>query len=101
MNDYGFKPSVLFGLAAEEGYFPENTDFYNPADSYLGNSRARPVNGVTPDYDSNLDMVTPRQSAIDVRLFFTQRKPEEWAPCRWGPDSDVPHFYKYSHVSAN
>ena len=26
---------------------------------------------------------------------------DEWAPCRWGDDSDVPHFYKYSHVSQN
>jgi hypothetical protein len=47
-------------------------------------------------------MVTPRESGLDVRLFFTDRDPEEWAPCRWDTDDDaIPHFYTTSNVSSN
>jgi len=99
MNDYGFKPATLFGLAGEKGTFPKDTDEFNPFSNALapnGNT-----NYLAGKNDGNMDMVTPRQSAMDVRLFFTDRKVEEWAPCRWGEDADVPHFYKYSHVSEN
>merc|ERR1712060_833335 len=51
-----------------------------------------------------LDMVTPRQSALDVRMFFVDRDPEEWAPCRWNRAvdyDDIPHFYMTSNVSSN
>jgi|Transcript_21574 sodium/potassium-transporting ATPase subunit alpha len=97
MNDYGFKPGVLFGLAAEDGWKPKETDAYDPTAANLGNTNK----GNSEFGPVKLDMITNRNSAVDVRLFFTDRKPEEWAPCRWSVDDDVPHFYKYSHVSDN
>ena len=99
MNDYGFKPGTLFGLAGEEGWHPEDSDIYDPTDAACkGNSNCNPEGSGK----EILDMVTPRQSALDVRLFFIDRDPEEWAPCRWtrGVD-DVPHFYTTSNVSSN
>ena len=102
MNDYGFKPGVLFGLAAEKGFHPKDTDVYYPigtnTDTWRnGNNNYR----ASGDGESALDMITNRESGVDVRLFFTQRTVDEWAPCRWDNDADVPHFYKYSHVSDN
>jgi len=95
MNDYGFTPGVLFGLAAEEGIMPKDTDQYAPNESSRGNSNFK-------DGDREImDMVSFKQSGVDVRLFFVDRTAEEWSECRWMPDADVPHFYKYSHISAN
>ena len=95
MNDYGFTPGVLFGLAAEEGILPKDTDQYNPNNTDRGNTNYKDGSREI------LDMISFKQSGIDVRLFFVDRNPEEWSECRWMPDADVPHFYKYSHISAN
>jgi len=98
MNDYGFKPGVLFGLAAEDGWIPANDDVYSSGVASRGNSNYK----AGKEGDGTLDMVTPRMSAIDVRLYFYKRNADEWGPCRWDPkDGDVPHFYSYSHVSEN
>ena len=102
MNDYGFKPGTLFGLASTKGVYPKNSDSYNPFAVNRGNTNAiKDAEGNWNLTEKNLDMVTPRQSALDVRLFFMTRDNTEWAPCRWGEDADVPHFYKFSHVSEN
>ena len=96
MNDYGYKPQVLFGLAAEKGYHPNDTDVYDPRLTTKGNTNWKPE-----ESDDTLDMLTPRESGLDVRLFFADRDATEWNSCRWWPDDDVPHFYYWSHVSAN
>lgn len=46
-------------------------------------------------------MITARESAVDVRLYFIERDSNQWSECRWGPDSTVPNFWKYSTVSQN
>lgn len=38
MNDYGFRPSTLFSLDTELGYFPNQTDIYDPAKVFNGNT---------------------------------------------------------------
>lgn len=99
MNDYGYKPATLFGLAAEEGFYPEDTDIYDPVKF--------PVSKGNSNYNANgdggeiIDMLTPRESGLDVRLFFTDRNVDEWNKCRWTSDDDVPEFYYRSHVSQN
>jgi len=93
LNDYGFKPSVMFGLANEKGYLPLDTDVYNPNIESRGNSNYLKID------PAPLDMLTPHMSGLDVRLFFTSRDVSQWAPCRWPAESDVPNFYMYSHVS--
>jgi len=30
MNDYGFRPTTLFNLDTELGYYPNPTDVYDP-----------------------------------------------------------------------
>lgn len=40
MNDYGFSPSSLFGLALEPGVVPNESDVYNPDAPFSGNTAA-------------------------------------------------------------
>lgn len=98
MHDYGFKPGTLFGLASEDGFIPQEADVYDPRKTNRGNSN---FGSSDETIAKKLDMLTPRESGIDVRLFFTGRDAEEWGSCRWPADADVPHFYKYSGVSDN
>ena len=98
MHDYGFKPGTLFGLAAEDGFIPQEADVYDPRKTNRGNQN---FGSSDETIAKKLDMLTPRESGIDVRLFFTGREAEEWGACRWPADADVPHFYKYSGVSDN
>ena len=73
MNDYGYKPQVLFGLAAEKGYHPNDTDVYDPRLTTKGNTNWKPE-----ESEDTLDMLTPRESGLDVRLFFADRDASEW-----------------------
>ena len=105
MNDYGFSPSVLFGLAGEKSWRPLDTDIYDPSAPNKGNTGI----GVTEDpsrpgetrEEEALDMLTPRMGGIDVRLFFHTIDADQWSQCRWTANDGMPHFWKYSHVSAN
>lgn len=52
MNDYGFRPSTLFNLDPELGYFPNPTDVYDPTKSNNGNTNSNIGN---PDFLEKLD----------------------------------------------
>jgi len=38
MNDYGIRPATLFWLDGEKGYFPKETDVYDPSLPCNGNT---------------------------------------------------------------
>lgn len=38
MNDYGFRPSGLLGIDPTKGYFPKDSDVYNPSEKNNGNT---------------------------------------------------------------
>lgn len=100
MHDYGFTPASLFGLATEKGYYPASTDIYSCTEDSCLDNKGNTQTG--EGFESQaLDMITARESAVDVRLYFINRAPDQWSECRWGPDSDVPEFWKYSTVSQN
>ena len=96
MNDYGFRPGTLIGLGAEKGYFPKETDVYNPNLPNMGNS-----NYGDPKYYSMLDWVTTADATVDVRLFFAHRGANAWSKCRWIEGTDHPglKFYRHSRVT--
>jgi len=68
MNDYGIKPYSLFWINSEEGYFPKETDVYNPALVNYGNS-----NKGNPDFKAKLDWFATTTNKMDIRLFYTGR----------------------------
>ena len=112
MNDYGFTPGALFGLTQIKSYVPLDSDVYNPALKYKGNTCVAIAKGeatavgaaaklCAEKEEDVLDMLTSQMGAIDVRLFFWERPYDDWSKCRWDPKGDMPHFWSYSHVSAN
>lgn len=77
MNDYGFKPATLFGLALEEGVKPNANDVYNPSLPRKGNTNYA---GTSETFNWNAD----NDNDIDLRLFYYNRPADDWAECRWG-----------------
>lgn len=83
MNDYGFKPNVLFGLVTKEGQEPKSTDVYNAlaADGRRGNTN---TSGAKEVFNWNVDT----KNNIDLRLYYWSLKPvDSWSECRFGSTS--------------
>ena len=117
MNDYGIRPSTIWGLSAIKAPAPRETDVYDPNET-TPTKRMIDIAGVqtevlslygntmvldetrNKDDDFLLLWDTPKHSKIDVRLFFAKdRGADAWTSCRWAPDGDAPKFYRESHVS--
>jgi len=115
MNDYGISPGATFQLASvTKGFYPEPEDVYDPTMNCKGNSACEAVCGAAAssftsgsfadcvaNNGESFDWITNTKNAVDLRLYFPSRDPENWSRCRWQPDDDVPDFFKYSHVSNN
>ena len=41
LNDYGFKPSTLFGLIQVKGYYASHDAVYDPSEPFKGNDLAK------------------------------------------------------------
>lgn len=78
MNDYGFRPSTLFKLDAEKGFFPKPTDVYNPNLPCNGNS-----NCGNDSFKSPISWIKTDEGGLDLRLFYTARAANSWSQCRW------------------
>jgi hypothetical protein len=82
MNDYGFKPGTLMGLNLQSGYVPHVNDVYKPDDApSYGNSFYNNPDG----FLSALAWGSNEGSSMDLRLFYTNLVPEDWAPCQYDP----------------
>ena len=96
-NDFGFKFSTLLYLNGEKGYYPQETDVYDPNLPNFGNS-----NFGNTDYFSALSWGLTNDSKYDVRLFYFSRAKDAWSKCRWDPmDESIPKFWRYSYVTEN
>jgi Cation transporting ATPase, C-terminus len=78
MNDYGFRPGTLLKLNNELGYFPKDTDVYNPNLPNNGNSNYGNI-----QFKSQLEWLATFDGKVDVRLFYTERLANSWSKCRW------------------
>jgi len=96
MNDYGFRPSTLFYLDPEEGYFPKSTDVYNPNLPYNGNTNYGDENA-----KGKIEWLKTNSGGVDLRLFYVDRPATAWAKCRWtdGEENEGPRFYRYSEFT--
>jgi len=119
MNDYGFKPDTLIGLANRKGVHPVPGDKYmmpNMASipmsqmtnisglaynltTFKGNSAAKLLGWVSPLGAGNklprLDWNGIKNSTIDVRLFHYDMPASSWAICRFG-SADLKFWYTSS-----
>ncbi len=93
MNDYGFKPLTLLGLAPKEGILPKLTDTYNPRDGVCkGNTNCElGKERVQLEYNSR------ENNWVDARLFYHELTPGAWAKCRF---EDSSKFFRISSVGS-
>jgi sodium/potassium-transporting ATPase subunit alpha len=91
MNDYGYKPATLFGLALEKGTKPNSTDTYQPLLPQKGNTN------YSSDEDT-FEFNTDDDNNIDVRLFFHARPVNDWSACRWPTASYAPNWWRRNLV---
>jgi hypothetical protein len=95
LNDYGIKPTSILFIALEEGYYPKDTDIYNPDLPNFGNSNYGKNEARTELFwDGTTD------SYLDLRLFYVFRDRNMWSKCRWDPsDTSYPDYWIKSHVT--
>ena len=88
MNDYGFKPYVLFGLTTQEGVEPKTGDVYNPlnANGRKGNTN---TSGGKDVFNWNIDT----KNNIDLRLYYYTLDPaDSWS--EWRFSSNSPRWWR-------
>jgi len=78
LNDYGLRPITCFKLALVEGYLPNPSDVYNPAQPNKGNT-----NFGNKNFAGTLDWNGTKHNKIDFRLFYSEREADSWSRCRW------------------
>ena len=103
LNDYGIPIKTTLYILNEEGYMPKPTDQYLPNGRLLENGTFTP-NGNTnyniEEYKGTLNWEKQYRDSVDLRLFYTGKKPTDWARCRWEPDGEgVPTFYWKSPIT--
>jgi len=94
MNDYGFRPGTLFGLDPTEGYYPKDSDVYDPAQPNNGNTNVGDNN-----FKAKMNWLNNQWSRIDARLFYNTRHISSWSKCRWVEGDGSPEFYRFSYIS--
>jgi len=93
MNDYGFKPLTLLGLAPAYGVIPGKDDTYNLlAGPCAGNTECeKGGDRVLLEYNSRKD------NWVDARLFYYELAPTKWTECRFANSSK---FFRISSVKS-
>jgi hypothetical protein len=95
MNDFGYKINTALFLIQELGYEPNHSDLYDPNQPNLGNT-----NYGNNDNRRVIAWNDSNDAKIDVRLFYAQKRRQEWGRCRWEPtDDSLPYFWRYSNIS--
>jgi len=86
LNDYGFRPATLIGLNNQGGYYPKDSDVYNPNQPHNGNT-----NYGNPNYESSqLDWISQKYATMDLRLFYADKGANAWKTCRWVENTPLP-----------
>lgn len=82
-------------LALEKGYYPHEDDVYNPDLPNLGNRHYGEKEAYGAIFWEGMT-----DSTVDIRLFYSFRKRDQWVACRWNPtDEDIPKFWRISDVT--
>jgi sodium/potassium-transporting ATPase subunit alpha len=92
MNDYGYKPTTLFGMILEEERLPASTDVYTPTATNKGNTNAASGTGSKDTFD----FLTDEDNDVDIRLFFNSYSNTDWSQCRW--TKEAPEFWRRNLV---
>ena len=94
MNDFGFKPLTLFGLAPQVGSLPHLDDEYTPlAGPCKGNRKCdEGADRRNLEYNSRLE------NWVDVRLYYYELAPESWSQCRFG--DSAPKIFRVASVKS-
>jgi len=124
LNDYGLRPSALWGLALHKGKILDGADKYNPAQSTVvkgsrwGNSQYMAVDPANYEKDKKivgLGWDRRVHGKMDVRLWYSYRlveddkvtaqsvrNPDSWTKCRWSPYKhdalEIPKIFSQSYV---
>jgi hypothetical protein len=68
LNDYGIKPTTVYFLNNEPGYFPNGTDVYDPQAPNYGNTNIWANGG-----SSTVDWGELDTNNFDLRLFYVYK----------------------------
>jgi len=113
LNDYGIRPSTVWGLSTLYAPFPgrddiydatqttvvakENGDFCKYGNCQLGTSKPNE----SDTYKVQLGWDKYRNGLVDIRLYYAiYREADAWTTCRYKPDNEeLPVFYRKSYVT--
>ena len=122
LNDYGIRPTAVWGMATLKRNFPRDDDVYDPTQTEK-TKFSDPVDGIQyyqqygntnllfdedayEKYEEDLDIISiawdkTKHSKIDIRLYYADtRGPEYFTACRWNTNGgNFPNFYTRSVVS--
>lgn len=93
MKDFGFPPSMLYGLAQKKAVMPNENDVFNPAAANLGNSNLPAT--CTENSKVNFDTINwliDSTGKFDLRMGFVKCEGGRWVQdANWGEcfDDDV------------
>jgi hypothetical protein len=73
LNEYGIRPTSALFLALEIGYYPLNSDSYNPDYPNFGNS----MFGIEEN-KSGLFWDGLTDNELDIRVFYVLRNKDTW-----------------------
>lgn len=82
LNDFGIPFSTTMSLNNQIGWFPLESDVYNPYEPNYGNSNF----GIGEA--ENIAWGTLYDNKMDIRLFYALNKPSDWSRCRWDPEDE-------------
>jgi len=113
LNDFGIRPSALFGMSEQKQPMPNPTDMYDASQTTLTDIKDANGKVIGQSLHGNTNMMIAEEdkvkmawdktkmSKVDVRLFYAEtRGPASYTNCRWSPDDeDLPSFYRESHSS--
>ena len=75
MNDFGFEPLSLPGLALVKGYSHKDGDMYDPTDPFFGNTNIKGCDGNTVKTDGSYeipDWLYLKNLHTDLRMFYVK-----------------------------
>jgi len=114
LNDFGIRPSAIWGLQGIKAPFPALTDRYDVNNNVFTIDPASGFKKYTTRYgNSNVGMAEPadgftalgwnsvEHGKVDVRLFYASTRDESaWTSCRWRPDDEgIPVLQRISSVT--
>jgi sodium/potassium-transporting ATPase subunit alpha len=116
LNDYGIRPTAVWGLAIEKEFMPYEKDLYDAkasertegGTSLYGNNRVLPwevdsENEFEEDFRAEAKQLgwdKVKNAKLDIRVYYAaHRDHDQWTECRWSRNKESPEFYYQSYSS--